>query len=136
MDIGSNNITDKGAITLVRLLEFNNKITSKIIIEFTDYDNENISYQVEELLTETLDLLIQQEKYDVALIKIFDRIHNLQTLGARSPEKALKVVKETIGYFITLCIRLEIPTAEQQLVNLCYKNLPINSIPALDYTVF
>ncbi|MFP3018207.1 MAG: HD domain-containing protein [Candidatus Tisiphia sp.] len=85
---------------------------------------------------ETLDLLIQQEKYDVALIKIFDRIHNLQTLGARSPEKALKVVKETIGYFITLCIRLEIPTAEQQLVNLCYKNLPINSIPALDYTVF
>jgi (p)ppGpp synthase/HD superfamily hydrolase len=136
VDIGSNNITDKGAITLVRLLEFNNKITSKIIIEFTDYDNENISYQVEELLTETLDLLIQQEKYDVALIKIFDRIHNLQTLGARSPEKALKVVKETIGYFITLCIRLEIPTAEQQLVNLCYKNLPINSIPALDYTVF
>ncbi|WP_417905560.1 HD domain-containing protein [Candidatus Tisiphia endosymbiont of Micropterix aruncella] len=85
---------------------------------------------------ETLDLLIQQEKYDVALIKIFDRIHNLQTLGAKSPEKALKIVKETIGYFITLCIRLEIPTAEQQLINLCYKNLPINSIPALDYTVF
>jgi (p)ppGpp synthase/HD superfamily hydrolase len=43
---------------------------------------------------ETLDLLIQQEKYDVALIKIFDRIHNLQTLGARSPEKALKVVRK------------------------------------------
>ncbi|MFU7502940.1 MAG: HD domain-containing protein [Candidatus Tisiphia sp.] len=85
---------------------------------------------------EILDLLVQQEKYDVALIKIFDRIHNLQTLGAKSPEKALKIVKETIGYFITLCIRLEIPTAEQQLVNLCYKNLPINSIPALDYTVF
>jgi (p)ppGpp synthase/HD superfamily hydrolase len=61
---------------------------------------------------ETLELLIQQEKYDVALIKIFDRIHNLQTLGAKSPEKALKIVKETIGYFITLCIRLEIPTAE------------------------
>ncbi|WP_375332541.1 MULTISPECIES: hypothetical protein [unclassified Candidatus Tisiphia] len=55
VDIGSNNITDKGVITLVRLLEFNNKITSKIIIEFTDYDNENISYQVEELLTETLE---------------------------------------------------------------------------------
>ncbi len=25
------------------------------IIEFTDFDNENISYQVEELLTETLE---------------------------------------------------------------------------------
>jgi (p)ppGpp synthase/HD superfamily hydrolase len=85
---------------------------------------------------DTLDLLYQQKRFDIVLIKLFDRIHNLQTLGAKSPEKALKTVKETIGYFITLCIRLEIPTAEQQLVNLCYKNLPINSIPVLDYTVF
>ncbi|MDD9337953.1 MAG: HD domain-containing protein [Rickettsiaceae bacterium] len=84
---------------------------------------------------ETLDLLIKQEKYDVALIKIFDRIHNLQTLGAKSPEKALKIVKETIGYFIDICFYLEIPTAEQQLINLCYKNLPITPNPsALEYT--
>ncbi|MDR0329969.1 MAG: HD domain-containing protein [Rickettsia sp.] len=84
---------------------------------------------------ETLDLLMQQEKYDVALIKIFDRIHNLQTLGAKSPEKALKIVKETICYFIDICFYLEIPTAEQQLINLCYKNLPITSNPsALEYT--
>ncbi|MFU7503165.1 MAG: hypothetical protein ACE1S7_07240 [Candidatus Tisiphia sp.] len=55
IDLSYNNITDNGAITLVGLLEFNNKITSKIIIDFTDFDNENISYQVEELLIETLE---------------------------------------------------------------------------------
>ncbi|WP_341756500.1 MULTISPECIES: HD domain-containing protein [unclassified Candidatus Tisiphia] len=86
---------------------------------------------------ETLDLLSQQKRFDVVLIKLFDRIHNLQTLGAKSPEKALKIVKETICYFIDICYYLEIPTAEQQLINLCYKNLPITPNPfALEYTFF
>ncbi|MCC8372054.1 MAG: HD domain-containing protein [Rickettsia endosymbiont of Pseudomimeciton antennatum] len=85
---------------------------------------------------ETLDLLSQQKRFDVVFIKLFDRIHNLQTLGAKSPEKALKIVKETIGYFTTFCFYLEIPIVEQQLINLCYQNLPINFRPALDYTVF
>jgi guanosine-3',5'-bis(diphosphate) 3'-pyrophosphohydrolase len=75
---------------------------------------------------ETLDLLFQQERYDVILIKLFDRIHNLQTLRAKSSEKALKIVKETVGYFITLCVQLEIPIAERQLTKLCYQNLSTN----------
>ncbi len=33
---------------------------------------------------ETLDILLQQEKYDVALIKLFDRTHNIQTLETKS----------------------------------------------------
>ncbi|MCC8483577.1 MAG: HD domain-containing protein [Rickettsia endosymbiont of Labidopullus appendiculatus] len=78
---------------------------------------------------EILNLLSQQKRFDVALIKLFDRIHNLQTLGVKSPEKALKIVKETIAYFVTLCFYLEIPTAEQQLTDLCYQNLPITHNP-------
>ncbi|MCC8483898.1 MAG: HD domain-containing protein [Rickettsia endosymbiont of Labidopullus appendiculatus] len=74
---------------------------------------------------ETLDLLYQQRKFDVILIKLFDRIHNLQTLGAKSPEKAMKIIKETMGHFITLCAFLEIPTAERQLIKLCYQNISI-----------
>ncbi|MCC8484221.1 MAG: HD domain-containing protein [Rickettsia endosymbiont of Labidopullus appendiculatus] len=85
---------------------------------------------------ETLNLLSQQNMFDVVFIKLFDRIHNLQTLGAKSQEKALKIVKETIGYFVTFCFYLEIPIVEQQLINLCYQNLPINSRPTLNYTVF
>ncbi len=53
-----------------------------------------------------LDLLFQQKKFDVAFIKIFDRIHNLQTLSAKSPEKAKKIINETIEYFIILCTSL------------------------------
>ncbi|MCC8484165.1 MAG: HD domain-containing protein [Rickettsia endosymbiont of Labidopullus appendiculatus] len=86
---------------------------------------------------ETLDLLYQQKRFDVILIKLFDRIHNLQTLGAKSAEKAMKIVKETICYFIKLCFYLEIPTAEKQLIELCYKNLPITPDPlVIDYRFF
>ncbi|MDR0329627.1 MAG: HD domain-containing protein [Rickettsia sp.] len=74
---------------------------------------------------EILDLLVQQEKLDVALIKIFDRIHNLETLGAKSIEKARKIIEETMTYFITLAIYLEIPTVKQQMLDLCYQHLDL-----------
>ncbi|WP_425362727.1 HD domain-containing protein [Candidatus Tisiphia endosymbiont of Hybos culiciformis] len=72
--------------------------------------------------SETLDLLFQQKKYDVALIKLFDRIHNLQTVGAKSPEKAMKIISETVRHFLILSTYLEVPQAEQQLIKLCYKS--------------
>ena len=40
---------------------------------------------------ESLNLLVRQKRYDTVLIKFFDRMHNLQTLGAKSPEKMRKV---------------------------------------------
>ena len=52
--VSYNNITSNGAIGLMKILESNN-IRSKIIIDFTDFENKDISYQVEELLIETLE---------------------------------------------------------------------------------
>ncbi len=43
---------------------------------------------------ETLNILFQQKKDDVLLIKLFDRLHNMQTIGAKSPEKIQKIRKE------------------------------------------
>jgi guanosine-3',5'-bis(diphosphate) 3'-pyrophosphohydrolase len=68
---------------------------------------------------EMLNLLIQEKKYDIALIKVFDRLHNLQTINAKSPDKALKTVKETIESFLLIAAYLEIRTIEQQLLNVC-----------------
>ncbi|WP_341756066.1 MULTISPECIES: HD domain-containing protein [unclassified Candidatus Tisiphia] len=75
---------------------------------------------------ETLNILFQQKKYDVALIKIFDRIHNLETLGAKSPEKIKKVIQETMEEFIIVSMYLRIPIITQKLVALCYQNLSIS----------
>ncbi len=45
---------------------------------------------------EIMEILYRQKKYDVALIKLFDRKHNLQTIGVKSPEKMKKIIKETM----------------------------------------
>ncbi len=104
------------------------KLTERMIAHI--FGNQ-IAIQVEDLTRvkmdrkissgETLDLLFKQKKYDVALIKIFDRIHNLQTLGAKSPEKAKKIVEETVIHFITLAMHLKIPTVTKQIIELCYQ---------------
>ncbi|HJD56473.1 MAG TPA: HD domain-containing protein [Rickettsia endosymbiont of Pyrocoelia pectoralis] len=89
----------------------------------------NIADQVESLTRikphgkissgELLNSLIQEQKYDMALIKVFDRLHNLQTINAKSFEKALKTVRETVESFLLIAAYLEIRTIEQQLLNVC-----------------
>ncbi|WP_375330425.1 HD domain-containing protein [Candidatus Tisiphia endosymbiont of Nemotelus uliginosus] len=70
---------------------------------------------------ETLDLLYMQKKDDILIIKLFDRYHNLQTVGVKSPEKIKKIVDETIKDFLIYAIysgRIEL---EQSLVKNCSK---------------
>lgn len=80
---------------------------------------------------EIMELLYKQKKYDVALIKIFDRKHNLQTLGVKSPKKISKIIEETLKRFIiTFSIYLEdrievVLKIEKGITELCYQNLPI-----------
>ncbi|MDD9334521.1 MAG: HD domain-containing protein [Rickettsiaceae bacterium] len=92
---------------------------------------EQVASQVEDLSrnkphgkissAETLDILLQQEKYDVALIKLFDRTHNIQTLETKSPEKAKKIIIETLSRFMSLNMYFNTPTIEQNFAELCSK---------------
>src|SRR5574343_1531621 len=43
---------------------------------------------------------------EVLLIKLFDRLHNVQTIGSMSTEKTKKITDETLKKFITLSIYL------------------------------
>ena len=77
---------------------------------------------------ETVDLLWFQKKQDLLLIKYFDRLHNIQTISAMSPEKIFKIVNETLKKFLTLSVYLgsKIPNMlimEEQLTELCYQNI-------------
>jgi len=71
---------------------------------------------------ESLNLLIKEKRYHTALIKLFDRIHNIQTLSAKSPEKAKKIIKETLKSFLVLSEMLEIPLVSELIYAECYKN--------------
>ncbi len=74
---------------------------------------------------ETVRYLLENKKYELLLIKQFDRLHNIQTLGVKSPEEIRKIVKETIEGFLIAAIFLEIPVLQKDLIKLCYQNLSI-----------
>lgn len=99
----------------------------------------NIAEQVDSLIRikpdrkitagELVELLCKQEYYDLLFIKHFDRLHNMKTLGAKSPDKVLKTVEETLKKFISLSMRLklflpELLKTNEELLNLGYKQVP------------
>jgi (p)ppGpp synthase/HD superfamily hydrolase len=70
---------------------------------------------------EMVELLFKQKKYDLLFIKQFDRLHNIQTISAKSPEKIKKTVRETLQTFLILAAYLGIPKIEQELSELCIR---------------
>ncbi|MCC8399970.1 MAG: HD domain-containing protein, partial [Rickettsia endosymbiont of Platyusa sonomae] len=72
---------------------------------------------------ETLNILFQQKKKDVLLIKVFDRLHNMQTIGAKSPEKVKKIIKETLITFLSITTTISGLELENELAQLCLNAL-------------
>lgn len=83
-------------------------LTKEMLVELF---GEIIASQVEDLTrikedvkitsAEMMEKLYKEKKKDVLLIKLFDRFHNIQTIGAKSPEKIKKTIKETlISFFL------------------------------------
>lgn len=68
---------------------------------------------------ETVELLFEQKKYAVLAIKLFDRLHNMQTIDAKSPEKRREKIKETLKYFLVLSEVMELPELASSLYKEC-----------------
>jgi (p)ppGpp synthase/HD superfamily hydrolase len=77
---------------------------------------------------ETVRRLLRQHKDDLLLIKYFDRMHNMQTINAKTPEKTTKIIDETFKVFISLGIYFKavIPgfLKDETMLNLCYRQSP------------
>lgn len=67
--------------------------------------------------TEMVNSLWLQGKYDILLIKLFDRIHNMRTIGAKSPQKLTKIVKETMDIFVPLAIYFDHNSIRQTILD-------------------
>jgi len=85
-------------------------------------------------VAEIVILLWLQRKVDLLLIKIFDRLHNMQTINAKPPEKINRITQETLKTFTSVGMFLqnimpEILAVEETLMSLCLQNLPINELP-------
>lgn len=48
----------------------------------------------------------QKQDKEVLLIKLIDRLHNMQTIGVKTPEKKEKICRETINEMLVVCFYL------------------------------
>ncbi len=81
---------------------------------------------------ETLSILYSQNKKDILIIKLFDRLHNMQTLRAKSPEKIKKIVEETLREFVIVSIYLGMPKIKYHFIKMCFQHLTITHYPTLE----
>ena len=77
---------------------------------------------------EMVQLLYINKKYNLLLIKMFDRVHNIQTIKYKSIEKSKKITDETLKSFLTLSAYFRLNTLknidiEEQITQLCYQNI-------------
>ncbi len=77
-----------------------------------------------------LELLWLQKKEELLLVKFCDRLHNMQTIGAKSKEKIQKITKETLKEFMIIIIGLkkiipEILKTEKNMIKICYQHILI-----------
>ena len=54
---------------------------------------------------------------------MFDRLHNMRTINAKSVEKQCQITLETMAIFVPLAQYLKISKVEQELTNLCMVTL-------------
>lgn len=71
---------------------------------------------------EILNNAYQLKDKEVLLIKLFDRLHNMQTIGDMSVEKAEKITNETLINFVLLSEYLQITYTAKRIQQLCIKN--------------
>lgn len=119
-------------------------LTKEMIVKEFGY---KIAGQVEDLTrvkkdkkisaAEVVKILYQQKKKELLLIKLFDRLHNVQTIGAKTHKKEQKTILETLQVFLALATYLKIPKVARQLHTHClnittnYKKLNLynNTVP-------
>lgn len=77
---------------------------------------------------EMVETLWLEKKYDLLLVKLFDRLHNMQTIEAMSKEKGQKTIDETLKYFLVLSEMMKLPNLSDYLYSECYKANVISGV--------
>lgn len=67
--------------------------------------------------------LVMARDLRVVLIKLADRLHNMQTLEFVKPEKRRRIARETLEVYVPIASRLGVYTLRSQLEDLCFKFL-------------
>jgi (p)ppGpp synthase/HD superfamily hydrolase len=72
-------------------------------------------------IEEILNNAYQKGDKEVLLIKLIDRLHNMQTIGVKFLDKQIKESQETLKNFVSLAMYLENINLEKAISCLCHK---------------
>lgn len=117
------------------------------VIEDTDVTKENITLEFGELIAELVDGVTKLTKIDgksraetqaenvrkmflamvvdlrVIMVKLADRLHNMQTLEAMPPPKKRRIAKETMDIYVPIANRLNMNEMRHRLELLSFKSM-------------
>lgn len=71
---------------------------------------------------EILNNAYEKNDKEVLLIKVIDRLHNMQTIGAKTAEKQNKTIYETLENFLVFLEYLELPLMANNIAQICAIN--------------
>jgi len=80
-------------------------------------------------------LLAMGKDLRVIIVKLADRLHNMQTLGAMPIEKKRRIAKETQEIYVPLANRLSMNSIRHQLESLCFKSIHPHRYSAIKQAV-
>ena len=66
--------------------------------------------------------LWKEKKYDLLLVKLFDRLDNIRTIDIKPTHKIKKIIKETRDVFIDLAAYLDMQDVKNELLYICSKH--------------
>ncbi len=75
-------------------------------------------------IAEILDRAYRSEDEEVLIIKLFDRLHNAQTLDAMKADKKIQTIEETLLYFMSMSMYYNITHVTISLGKICSSILP------------
>ena len=84
--------------------EFNSRIAQMVdrLTKIRDIEGGKIKMT----LQETIDKLSEYDDYEAMLIKLFDRIHNLETIEGLKPAKQEKMARETNNFLVEIVAKI------------------------------
>ncbi len=112
-------------VTIEMILETFGQRISEMVDRLTRDRPDGSKLSIKEILSNAY----EREDYEVLLIKLGDRLHNIRTVEAKSREKIQKTFDQTIDFFITLSVFLEAPQIETQIFSICQNLLKNYSQP-------
>ena len=108
-------IVEDTEVTIGMILDEFGWRVSEIVDRLTRDRPDGTKLSVEEILKNAYD----KKDNEVLLIKLIDRLHNIQTIGYKAQEKQKKQLTQTIKSFLIPAIYLDKRDVESQIYKLC-----------------